>query len=108
MDTMEDTMRFVMADRGSAFSTRDLGIKLLAELERVEAESDGDHDLILDFDGVTHISDSFTDEFVCNVVAQRRSLGLNSPDMQGMSPFVEKIISRAMNAREMSLTLIAG
>jgi anti-anti-sigma regulatory factor len=100
-------MRFVMAERGSAFSTRDRGIRLLTELEHVQAETGGDHELTLDFADVRHISDSFADEFVATVVAQRRSLGLSDPEIEGASPFVQKVISRALQSRELRLRALA-
>jgi hypothetical protein len=92
-------MRFAMADRGSVFSTRDRSIRVLAELEQAEDGSSGDSHLILDFNSVTHVSDSFADGFVGVITSQRRSLGLPDPLLVGMTPFVSTVVYRALRLR---------
>jgi anti-anti-sigma regulatory factor len=92
-------MHFVMADRGSVFSTRDRSIRVLAELEEAEAASLGDRHLTLDFNSVTHVSDSFADGFVGVITSQRRSLGLPDPLLVGMTPFVSTVIDRMLRLR---------
>ena len=92
-------MRFAMADRGSVFSTRDRSIRVLAELERAEAENPGDPHLILDFKSVTNVSDSFADGFVGVITSQRRSRGLPDPALVEMTPFVRTVIDRALRLR---------
>jgi anti-anti-sigma regulatory factor len=99
-------MRFAMAERGSVFSTRDRAIRVLAELEHAEAQSE-ENELILDFTGVTHVSDSFADKFVGTVVSQRRSVGQPDPLIQGPTPFVKKVIDRTLELRELSLPVAA-
>lgn len=92
-------MRFSMADRGSVFSTRDRSILVLAELEREEAASPGDDELILDFSDVTNISNSFADGFVGVIASRRRSLGLPDPHLVEMEPFVQTVIERMLRLR---------
>lgn len=92
-------MRFAMADRGSVFSTRDRSIRVLAELERAEANSPGDQQLVLDFKSVTNVSDSFADGFVGVITSQRRSRGLPDPVLIEMTPFVRTVVERALRLR---------
>lgn len=98
-------MHFAMAERGSAFATRDRGIRLLADLESAEAEALDDDELILDFDGVNHVSKSFADEFLGTVFTQRQARGQSAPELTGLKPFVEKVIDRAMQIRGIELDL---
>jgi anti-anti-sigma regulatory factor len=100
-------MRFAMADRGSVFSTRDRAIRVLAELEHEEAIAADRRHLILDFANVSHVSDSFADEFVGTVVSQRRSVGLPDPRIEGTIPFVKKVIDRTLELRELELPIAA-
>lgn len=100
-------MRFAMADRGSVFSTRDRAIRLLSELERAQAAAGVDHELILDFHGVVHVGDSFADEFVAAIVAKRRSEGMSEVQLENMIAFVEKVIRRAISARQLDLAAAA-
>jgi anti-anti-sigma regulatory factor len=104
---MEVRMRFAMADRGSVFSTRDRAIRLLSELERAQAAAGEDRELILDFDGVVHVGDSFADEFVAAIVAKRRSEGLPDVQLVNMCAFVEKVVQRAISARQLDLVVAA-
>jgi anti-anti-sigma regulatory factor len=92
-------MRFKMANRGSVFSTRDRSILVLAELEQELAASGGDSELILDFTGVTNVSDSFADGFVGVLASQRRSLGLPDPRLEEMTPFVKSVIDGTLRLR---------
>lgn len=100
-------MRFAMADRGSVFMTRDRGIRLLSELERAQAAAGEDRELILDFAGVVHVGGSFADEFVAAIIAKRRSEGLPDVQLENMSAFVEKVVRRAISARQLDLALAA-
>jgi hypothetical protein len=104
---MEVRMRFVMADRGSVFSTRDRGIGLLSELERAQAAVGEDRELILDFAGVVHVGDSFADEFVASIVAKRRSEQMPDMQLENMCAFVEKVVRRAISARQLDLAVAA-
>jgi anti-anti-sigma regulatory factor len=92
-------MHFLMANRGSVFSTRDRSDWVLAELERAEAASGGDRQLVLDFTSVTNVSDSFADGFVGVIASRRRSLGLPDPQLVGMTPFVQLVVDRALRLR---------
>lgn len=101
-------MNFSMAERGSVFSTRDRAIRVLAELEKAEAGSDGDQELALDFTAVTGVSDSFADGFVGAVFSKRRSLGLPDPEIVEPTPFVRKVIDRTLHLRELDELQIAA
>jgi anti-anti-sigma regulatory factor len=90
-------MRFELAARGSVFSTRDRGISLLAELDRLlAAEPDQSQELILDFRGVEHISDSFADEFVANVIRRARRGDRPEPQLENVSESVRRVIARSL------------
>jgi anti-anti-sigma regulatory factor len=104
---MEVNMRFAMADRASVFSTRDRAIRLLTELERAEAAAGEDAELILDFDGVEFVGDSFAEEFVGSIIAKRRSQGLPEVELENMIPFVRKVIRRVIAGRELGQAVLA-
>jgi hypothetical protein len=95
-------MRFVMAKRGSVFSTQDRAIRLLAELEQEEAaaRSAGDSEFILDFDGVDHIGSSFATAFVGRVFAERREAELPKPQIEGDNENVRAKIQAALSSGE--------
>ncbi len=90
-------MRFELAARGSVFSTRDRGISLLAELDRLLAtDPHGSQGLILDFRGVEHISDSFADEFVANIIRRAKREGHSEPQLENVSEPVRRVIARSL------------
>lgn len=100
-------MRFTMAQRGSVFCTPERAIRLLTELERAEAGRRRDPELVLDFSDVTRVSPSFANGFVGAVIDKRRALDLPDPELDGTSPFVKKVIDRALSERESQLHKIA-
>lgn len=63
-------MRFLLAERGTVFSTRERGARMLAELEETLADVD---DLIVDLRGVRSLSYSFADEFIGPLVSRGRT-----------------------------------
>jgi hypothetical protein len=101
-------MHFTMAKRGSVFSTPERAIRILAELEQTEARSGHDRELVLDFAAVTNVSDSFADGFIGTVVSQRRSRGLPDPKIVNTTLFVQKVIDRMLQLRELSEVQLAA
>jgi len=101
-------MEFVMAERGSVFSTQDRAIRLLAELEQeMAARAAGDDELILNFDGVDHIGSSFATAFVARIFVERREAGLPKPSIHRANPEVDSKIQSALNGGEKPQLLAA-
>lgn len=94
-------MRFEMAAWGSFFATRDRANHLFAELQRAEAVTGvaREEELILDFTGVTHVSDSFARFFVNRVFDERRETG-RPVALDGTCPEVAETIAWARTKGE--------
>jgi anti-anti-sigma regulatory factor len=101
-------MRFSLAERGSVFSTRDRGIGLLAILDTQLSQCSADEELVLDFDGVHHVSYSFADEFVATVMQRAVREGSQPPRLEGMSATVERVIDSTLGNYEIPALALAG
>jgi hypothetical protein len=101
----EGSMRFEMAARGSFFATRDRANVLFAELEHEEVGIPREQELVLDFTGVTHISDSFARFFVNRVLLERQAEG-RPAHYVGAVAEVEETISWARECGEAPLAAV--
>lgn len=93
-------MRFVMAKRGSMFSTYDRSHLLLAELEKEIAKAGDDPELIIDFEGVHHVGGSFVKAFIGGTQTDRREAGQPEARLVNMSAAVEKKIETTLRRGE--------
>jgi hypothetical protein len=93
-------MHFVMAERGSVFSTQDRAVRLFDELQQMEATRPDDEELTIDFGGVSHIGDSLALAFVARVCAERREADRPQPELINMESDVERTIERALDSGE--------
>ncbi len=91
-------MHFVMAERGSVFSTQDRAVRLFNELRELEAAHPGDEDLTIDFDGVRHLGDSLAGAFIGRVFVERREAGRPEPVLVGMEEEVGRAVERALES----------
>ena len=94
-------MHFEMASRGSFFATRDRANHLFAELQLAEASVPPEEGLVLDFTGVTHVSDSFARFFVNRVFDERRESG-RPVSIEGDCPEVRQTIAWAKSKGELA------
>ncbi len=102
-------MRFLMAQRGSVFSTQDRAVRLLAELEEEEARRNaGDNELILDFSDVEHIGPSFATAFVARIFIERREADLPRPRIEDAIDVVQAKIDAALAGTEASPQSLAA
>jgi hypothetical protein len=86
-------MHFRLADYGEIFSTRTRGREVREDLER---SLQANESVVVDFDCVAKVSQSFSDEFLGALIAA------TEPDrvvVEGMTPAVERVISRALRRR---------
>lgn len=89
-------MYVYLADRGSVFSMRDRGRRLLADLRD---EIERDDELVLDFEGVISLSHSFADEFVGELAEQAARGKLPHPEVINAAAPIHQAINRSFRAR---------
>jgi hypothetical protein len=94
--------RIRLAEEGSAFSTRARGARLLADIEERALASAGES-IVLDFEGVNHVSYSFADAFVGKLVQHARDTGGTLPAIENATPGVLEIIDLNLNSRRLPL-----
>jgi hypothetical protein len=96
-------MHIKLNESGSVFSTRSRGVRLLANLE-IELAPDR---LVVDLDGVQHISYSFADEFIGKLVQRAIELQAPLPEFVNIEPGVRKVIALNLRARHLPAGALA-
>ncbi len=91
-------MNYELANYGSVFSTRDRGIRLLADLYNFSAAA-GQPMVRIDFTGVHSITSSFADEFVGKLAQHAHDQGGEMPELLNMSSEVEAKVERTLGYR---------
>jgi anti-anti-sigma regulatory factor len=94
-------MHFVMAERGSVFSTQDRAVRLFSELQLAEDARPEDEELVIDFSDVKHVGDSLASAFIGRLFAERHEAGRPAPRLIGMDQEVERAINRALDGGEL-------
>ncbi|MGA9314245.1 MAG: STAS-like domain-containing protein [Solirubrobacteraceae bacterium] len=95
-------MLIQMAEHGLVFSLRDRGRRMRAEVLEKMSTSPRET-LVLDFDQVRSVSNSFADEFV-GVLAE--SMAPNTPEVINASPGVAKRIEGSLRRRNLDVDQI--
>ncbi|MEA2372633.1 MAG: hypothetical protein QOH12_3027 [Solirubrobacteraceae bacterium] len=72
-------LRYKLVEQGSVFSTRSRGVRMLTDLESRVSEAQGP--IVLDFEGVKHVSYSFADEFVGKLMQRAHDTGSPLPEL---------------------------
>jgi hypothetical protein len=93
-------MEYQLAYRGSVFSTRSRGVELLVDLETCLLSNPRD-EVVLDFEGVKHVSFSFVDEFVGRLVQRAEDNRAEVPRLTNLTPDVAAIVSMSLRSREL-------
>jgi hypothetical protein len=87
-------MDFQLAQYGHVFSTRPRGLELRRELE---AELSPEENVVVSFDEVARVSQSFSDEFLGALISE---LGVSRVSIAGeVAPAVERVLLRALRRR---------
>lgn len=92
-------MNFRLVNHGSVFSTRDRGIRLLADLAKERAQNQEDRELTIDFEGVHSVTSSFADEFVGKLMQRAHDEEGDAPQILNMNSNVATRVRRALSYR---------
>jgi STAS-like domain of unknown function (DUF4325) len=93
-------MRCRLVEQGSVFSTRARGVELLSGLEASYFGHPLDP-IVLDFDGVKHVSFAFADEFVGRLVQRAHDNRLAVPQIVNVSPEIQSMVGLSLRSREL-------
>jgi len=103
MTTRDDiTLEFPMAQLGQAFSTRDGGLRVLADLQD-KMFREGKQHVIVDFTTVQSVSYSFIDGFFGKLAQRAYDRGQKPPIAVGMSPAVRDQVKACLQERGLEL-----
>jgi hypothetical protein len=96
-------MDFQLAEYGMVFSTRPRGLELR---QGIEADLSPDESVVVSFESVARVSQSFSDEFLGALIAE---LGVARVSVAGpIAPGVERVLSRALGRRGFADAILAA
>lgn len=94
------TLRYRLSEHGSVFSTRARGVRLLTDVESRLSESHSP--IVLDFEGVKHVSYSFADEFVGKLMQRAHDSASGLPELINVDESVHDVIKLNLRSRELA------
>ena len=90
-------VEFKFSQFGSNFGTRDMGAKIRQQLRPL---LDGDEKVILDFTGVTVVTNSFADECIAKLLLEMSLADLKKhTTFRGLNPLAERCVLVALQRR---------
>jgi anti-anti-sigma regulatory factor len=92
-------MHFKLAEEASVLTTRRRGAAITCKVEL--ALSNPANKVVLDFEGVSHISHSFASEFLGAVIGHARYTGSSVPALINVSPEIRTTLYDSLSRRQL-------
>jgi hypothetical protein len=102
MTETTDILVFPLAQLGQAFSTRDRGLRALADLQSQMLKADTGQ-VIVDFGGVRTVSYSFADGFFGKLAQRAADAHLDPPQAKNLAAEVREQVVSSLADRGLSL-----
>jgi len=102
MSERDATLVFRLARHGSAFATRERGLRVLADLQAEMLKSRAER-VVVDFDGVQIVSYSFADGFYGKLAQRASDEGAEPPVAVALSDDVRDKVEQSMADRGLAL-----